>query len=240
MRLLFVFLPIIIWSLPVNAQFPKEQNSLDNIRMSVLKNSTPQSSVSPGSGPSRQHETLISGSPYLSPQFKSALIVKTDGTELNDIPVRYNVFKNTVEFEQNGFTLEIADPHAISRIICDNQILVYALYSAEKKIKSSYFQLLAEGKFQLLKMHKIVLEDMKDKQNVIISGYLKQLKTLAPDYYLRFREGTAYRIDSQQKLIRIIQPVPDEVTNHIQTSHINLRNEKELIDLVNYLNKATD
>jgi hypothetical protein len=85
-------------------------------------------------------------------QFIPSVIIRNDGTEINDIALRYNVSANTMQFKRNGTILNIYETNKIKRIILGDKVFVYAPYNDARRIRLSYFQLLNEGKYQLLKM----------------------------------------------------------------------------------------
>lgn len=235
MRLLLIILPIIIWSTCVYGQ---GINSQDGSRIGDEMAKIKQQRFNQ----ERKYlkEEQIAGSPYLDRQFISGLIIKTNNTEFRDIPLRYNIFNNTMEFKQKETILDIADPQTISRIILDNRVFVYAPYKAGKKIRLSYFQLLTEGKFQLLKMYKVAFKGSGEKLMVGDESNSNRFERLLPAYYLRYRNGMAHLIDSQKELIKILQPIPQEVIDFIQANSINTKNEKQLIDLIEYTNKIVN
>jgi hypothetical protein len=70
-----------------------------------------------------------------------------------------------------------------------------------------------------------------------MSNDFSSYENATPYYYLRYGDGMANRIDSQKKLIKILQPVPQEVIDYILKYNIKPTDEKELIELMKYINK---
>ena len=185
-------------------------------------------------------ENQISGNPYLNNQFKSCLIIKTDGSEIRDMSLRFNIFRNAMEFKQKETILEIADPTLISRIVFDSCVFIYAPYTIASKIRLGYFQLLTEGKYQLLKMYKVDFNEKSKINDVGPTSVSNRFESMQPDYYLRYGSGMAYLINSQKGLIRVIQPISQEIIDTILQKKINIRNETELINTVIYINNSTN
>jgi len=175
----------------------------------------------------------IEGSPYIEKEFKPALIIKTDESEIRNLALRYNVYKNSMEFKPKETVLFIADPGTISRIILNHRTFVYASYTDSRKIRLSYFQLLAEGKYQLLKKYNTVYNLGDSKSNIP-----PKFEELSPDFYLRYKSGMAHQIRSKKELIRILQPISAEITEYIQQLKINFHNETELISILTNINKS--
>lgn len=219
MRLVLVILSIFIASLQVIGQDLKEFNSVmlqkSNQILPVLT------------------EKQISGSPYLTRQFITGTIIKTDGTTINDIPLRYSIYSRTMQFKRNGTIFDIVEANNIKQIILDDKIFIYAPYNAAKKIRLSYFQVLNKGKFQLLKMHNVTYK--KSGENPTVSDS-SRFEPSSPSYYLRYSDGTANLITSQKKLITILQPIPQEIIDYIWKNDTDVNKENELIDLLEYTN----
>lgn len=213
MRLVLVLLSIFLLSLQVKGQNLKEFSSetLSKIRL--------QSNLA-GSSPDGE--------------FIPALIIKTDGTEIKDIALRYNVVSNTMQFKRNGTILNIYETDKIERIILGDKVFVYAPYNDARRIRLSYFQLLNEGRNQLLKMYKIATDGTAEKPGANDYSSCEKATTY---YYLRYGDGMANLIDSQKKLIKILQPVTQEVIDYIMKNNIKPTSDRELIDLMEYINK---
>jgi hypothetical protein len=70
-----------------------------------------------------------------------------------------------------------------------------------------------------------------------VSNDFSSYENATPYYYLRYGDGMANLIDSQKKLIKILQPIPQEVIDYILKNNIKASDERELIDLMEYINK---
>ena len=218
-----VLLSIFLLSLQVKGQNLKELNS-----ETLLEIQKPSNQNRSG-----HSENQLDGS---SPddQFIPAVIIRNDGTEIKDIALRYNVVSNTMQFKRNGTILNIYETNKIKRIILGDKVFVYAPYNESKRIRLSYFQLLNEGKYQLLKMYKVVSDGTAEKP---MANDFSSYENTTHYYYLRYGDGMANLIDSQKRLIKILQPVPQEVIDYILKYNIKATNERELIDLMDYINK---
>jgi len=223
MRLVLVLLSIFLLSLQVKGQNLKELNSETLLKIQQQSNQNRFG---------HSEKQLAGSSP--DSQFIPAVIIKTDGTEISDIALRYNVFSNTMQFKRNGTILDIYETNKIKRIILGDKVFVYAPYNDAKRIRLSYFQLLNEGKYQLLKMYKVVSDGTTEKP---MANDYSRFEKSTPYYYLRYADGMANLIISQKKLIKILNPVPQEVIDYIMKNNIKATNERELIDLMEYINK---
>jgi hypothetical protein len=220
MRLLFIILSIIIWSLQVNGQNLPETDMLKKFQDETIRNPKPPSKA--------QHFESV----YLDKHFTLGTVLKNDGTVIEEVPLRYDISRHTMQFIREGIILDIIAPVTIKRITFGDKIFIYAPYNADKKIKRSYFQVMNEGKFQLLKMYNVAFKESGVKTENVDS-YLPNLSS----YYLRFDDNIANLFNSKKKLIRLLQPIPTKIIEYIEKNLTSINNEKELIDLLTYTNK---
>ncbi|MFY9151467.1 MAG: hypothetical protein WAO52_05600 [Prolixibacteraceae bacterium] len=180
-------------------------------------------------------ENEIAGSPYLNKEFISGNILKINNSEIKDIPLRYNIYTNNFEFLKDSVVLNIVAPSEIAKITLNNQSFAYSRYITPKNIRYSYFQVISGGNYQLLKMYRVVFENADGK---IFGSDSSRFVQAAPLYYLRYNNGLAHLIDSKKKLIKILQPIPEEIINFIQQQRTIIRDENKLIELLDLTNKT--
>ncbi|MFA5328623.1 MAG: hypothetical protein WC384_12600 [Prolixibacteraceae bacterium] len=136
--------------------------------------------------------------------------------------------------------MEIADPQTIDRILLDDEIFVYSRYSAFGKLKLSYFHLLNEGKYQLLKKYNVHLKRSDATHGFENPHQKMEFENMPPTYFFRYRNGTAHAISSKKALIKILQPIPEEIEKYIQNNLTNPKDEVQLLDILTYTNKILD
>lgn len=229
MRIILILCPFILWSFQLNGQniHSPESNAafFETVKVKQWQSAEKLNSAD---------ENQPNGSSYLNREFRPGIILKNNKAEFSDIPLRYNIFNNTMEFRQKETILELADPHEIDRILLDEKIFVYGPYRSARKIRLSYFQLLTTGKFQLLKMYRVNLKEAPDNLNS------PAFERKTPLYYLRYLRGTAHLIDSSKKLIQILQPISQELIDRIQPNRITDYDENELIQLLDSINRTLE
>lgn len=221
MRLLFIILLIIIWSLQVNGQNPGT-DMLKKFQEEAIRN------------PKTPTKGKIIESVYLDKHFVLGTVIKTDGTAIKEVPLRYDISRHTMQFIRDGVILDLVAPITIKQITFGDKIFIYAPYNAGKKIKRSYFQVMNEGNFQLLKMYNAI-----NNESAVKPG---NIDTPTPSYivgyYLRYGASTANLFNSKKKLIKLLQPIPQKIVDYIEKNLRSINNEHELIDLLGYTNKV--
>lgn len=223
MRLVFLSFFIIFSFQTIWAQQPKKyENSLNNAR---FKLGFPAKSV-------------VNGSPYLDSTFVLGTVVKMNKDKFNNVLLRYNIYSQTMEFLDNKTVLQIADPENVVRVIMKNTVFIYARYKSSDKITLTWFQLLTEDKYQLLKKYSTKLSGTSD--NPALAKSPMTFEPSPPEYYIRYRDGMAFPISSKKKLIKALQPVSENIVENIQNTSINLKDENQLISLIKFINKSAN
>lgn len=228
MRLFLIMLPIFIFTFQVNGQIERPTKPEDiGFEMARIKNAEFNRNKK------YLREIDIAGSAYLDKNFISASILKTNGTEIRELSLRYNIYNNTMEFKKEGKVLSIAFPSEIFKIRMGGKTFVYSPYMTEKNVRSGYFQVLFEGRYHLLKKHEVVLKEPSEARPQPNDS--ARFVNFPPHYYLRYGDGMAHLIDSRKKLIKFLQPIPPEVVNYIEDNKIKMKDEKQLIELMELL-----
>jgi hypothetical protein len=227
MRLLLIILPILILALQANGQksnTPKaEELGQEIAKIKQLESMRGEKYID---------VKQVAGSPYLYRNFVSASILKTKGVEIKDMLLRYNIYNDDMEFKKDGKVLSIAFPSEIYKIRMDGKIFIYTPYMTERKVSAGYFQLLYEGKYHLLKKYEMVL---KKPEALTQPNDSTRFVSTTPHYYLQYGDGMVHLIDTRKKLIRYLQPIPQEIVNQIQSSKTKINDEKWLIGLLENL-----
>lgn len=226
MRSFLIILSIIFLSFRVNGQVGNPPE-LNGVMFEVAKSK----SLEKDKKGKNLSEKDIAGSPYLDKQFHESTIIKTNGVKIKDMPLRFNIYNNNMEFKKDGQVFAIAFPSEIQRINMSGKIFIYARYMTPKNVSFGFFQVLYEGDYQLLKKDHANLKT-PDKTNPDDS--LRFVKD-DPSYYLRYKDGMAHLINSQKALIKRLQPVSQEIIDYIKSNKINTKNEKQLIDLMQFI-----
>ncbi len=224
MRTVLIFLTIILWRFQVEAQTESPSHPADlGYEAAKLK-----SQIRNGAGKFIT-EKDIAGSPFLDRQFQESYILKVNGAEIKNLPLRYNLYNNSMEMIQNGQILTISFPSEIQRINMGGNVFIYAKYTTSKKIGFSFFQVLYEGDYQLLKKDLVILKTPGN------TGDSLRFERSFPQFYLRYGEGMAYLINSQKSLIKRLQPLPLSTIDFIKSNKINAKDEKKLMELMEYI-----
>ncbi|MDH6252097.1 hypothetical protein M2347_001824 [Chryseobacterium sp. H1D6B] len=173
----------------------------------------------------------ILGSPYLTKNFSLAKLA--DNYE--KAPVRYNSFKDEVEFQKDGKTQVLPNTAQFSRIeiLSPKQTIVLI----DTNGLEGYFFELVNGKNSLYKKIKTNFIDIVPAQNSYATEKAATFKTLDPVYYIKTDKGIIKNPKNQKDIIEQLPERKEDLTTFFKANKIKFSKEEDLIKLVNFLNQ---
>jgi hypothetical protein len=178
----------------------------------------------------------IKGFPYYNADFLPARFGDTSVV----LPIRYDVFKGTVEILKNDGVYEVPNENILkdsplSKFTFEKSRETLILVDTHNEL-SGYFFRLADGKNQLLK--KIIVEFKPEipAPNHLIQAIPPRFEKQDPIYFIKTEEDF---IKIPKDIIEFLNYFPenkDEISDFVKKNKIKLNREKDLIKLVNFLN----
>lgn len=219
---------VMLFNLSLGAQNNYELNSaLDFYRSSQMEKGEVKNILS---------ETDIEGSPYLNYEFINGNVYTKSKTQYTDIPLRYNIYNDEVEFKSLEGSIEaITDPETIEKVTVGDNVLVYIPYLTFKKTNQGFFKLITDGPTKLYARANIQYKEpvpaapYKDAEP---AKFVKKEDT----YYIRFGEEAAQLIENKKDLVKVFPDHKKEIAAFIKNNKINHRKEDKLKELVDYYN----
>jgi len=181
--------------------------------------------------------TNIDGSPYLNDEFEKGEVVLKDKTTFKDVLLRYNIYNDQMEFQDEGkeYAIGTGAWHLLDRISVGDNIFVVDIYSIGTREKEGYFTLLADGETKLLRKHEMKLTDpvpakpMQDPKN---SEFVRKQDV----YYLKIGSERIYEINNLKKMIAHVGEHQDELKTFAKKEKISVKKPDKLAKLVDYYN----
>lgn len=181
-------------------------------------------------------EEHIEGSPYLNKEFVNGNIFTTSNIEYIDIPLRYNIYNDQIEFKtpENNI-LALATPDIVEKVIFDNIQMVYMPYFNAKKIRHGFFKVLENGEASLYAKPDIHFQEATPPAAYKEAGPAKFLSK--PDiYYIKVGSAQAKRINNKKELVSIFPKYNKEIETFIKKNKIKPGKPESLKKLVHYYN----
>ncbi len=230
MRTALIFISLILCTTLVNGQV-ENSRKVEDVGLEFAKKKHLESIC----GEKYIDEKEIAGSPYLDKQFQPSYLIKIDGSEIRDMLLRYNIYNDQMQFKKDGKVLSIVLPNEVVRINMGGKVFIYKSFMTAKNVSAGYFQVMYEGDYQLLKKEQVTLISPSEKTH---SGDSLRFERKSPSFYLRYGDGMAHLVNSQKNLIKTLQPIHQAVIDFIKSKKINTKDEKQLIELLEYMDDS--
>ncbi len=178
----------------------------------------------------------IEGSPYLEDEFVKGSIFTIQRQQYVDIPLRYNIYNDDLEFKTPTDEIQaLATPGILEKAVFGNTQIVYSSFELVNKIKKGFFIVLEEGKVSLYAKPGIMFRE------ATLPGAYKEAEPAKfvrkPDeYYLRIGQEPAKLIGSKKELETAFPDNQDKIKSYISKNKTKVNKPENLIELVKYYN----
>lgn len=177
----------------------------------------------------------IDGSPYLNDEFVEGTVFTTFKTKFADIPLRYNIYIDQIEFESDKEIQIFASPETVELIEFDEKQFEYVPYSVSNKTKRGFFIVEERGSATLYAKPKVTFQEAKKPaayQDAVPAQFIKR-----PDeFYIKAGENPAMLISSKKDLESVFPDYQKEVSEFIKKKKIKPKSLESLKELVIYYN----
>lgn len=174
------------------------------------------------------------GSPYMKDEFIEGNVYINEG-KYSGLPLRYNIFKDYIEFKKGTLTY-ILDPNiSINKVTIGSDTLLVAKYIVGGKEKLGFFNLIASGKTSLLVKHVVKYREAQPPKALETEGKLAKYSEYPAAYYIKFDKGVLEEVDNIKKLIPKFPDKQSELNAFVKENKI-LKNDEDLKKLISYYN----
>lgn len=177
----------------------------------------------------------IEGTPYLNDQFVEGEIIFGESNRTK-VPVRYNIFQDLMEYQQNGKALALDPSKKIKEVKMGDEIFIVDKYNLEGKSKVGFLSLLDTGKMTLVSK-KIVKYQEPLKNRGLDGGDLPAKFSRSSDaFFYRIGEGELKEVGNLKELIAGLPDKQEEIKQFAKKEKISPKKQEELRKLVRYYN----
>lgn len=178
----------------------------------------------------------IQGSPYLNSDFINGIIFTSSKFQYIDVPLRYNIFNDELEFKTAENEIQaIASPEIIERVEFGNYKLVYTSYSHLDKRDQGFLQLLINGNASLYVKSEVIFQEPTEAAAYKEPGPAKYINK-SDSYYIKVGNEIPQKVRGKKEIIELFQKHENEIAHFIKENKIKLRNSESLKELVKYYN----
>lgn len=174
------------------------------------------------------------GSPYWDESFYKGSIITKDSLLYTGLHLRYNNFKDLMEFKKGESAYEISHQFPLSQIMFDGKIYKPFEYKDIDQNRLGYFQELHKGNYSLYCKNNIYFQEAKPAK-----GYkgatLPMFKKSPTIYYIKTKNELIV-INNKKDLLKIFSNDKNKLTTFIKKNKIKFKNNTDMISLINYCN----
>jgi len=183
-------------------------------------------------------ENDIAGSPYLNQEFITGNLLTTDNVLYKDIPLRYNIYNDEMEFKTGEDNyLAISNPTTIKEFRIGNNLFIYSNKKNKRGDHYGYYQVLNNGNIKLLLQYNISFVDKKEPEPYK-SAQPPKFQKNANTYYFKLGAKEPQEISSKKDLQTIFGSESSKMEAFIKKEKLNVRNEADLIELIKFINES--
>jgi hypothetical protein len=180
-----------------------------------------------------EDEIEVIGTPYLNEEFTQGEIFFDKGMR-NAVPVRYNIYKDWIEYQQNNQAY-ILDPDVrIKEVKFNDFVLVVGQYASRGKVRLGYFTVLDSGNVTLLAKHVVMYKEYQQAQALQSSSTPPKYTRAADQFYIKVGSRHPEKVDNIKSMIASFPDKQDLLLDYAKEEKISVRKEDELRRLMAY------
>ena len=174
--------------------------------------------------------TVISGSPYLFDEFAIGELWM-NGTVFNAEAMRYNIYRDVMEYFEKDMQLEILPEPSIQRVEVRGKVFVVEMLNE----KPGFFLILDSGKAKLLCKMTVAFSKGVERQGMHEAqgpSYSRQ----KDKYFFQLADGKLMRLENIDDFVESIPDHREEVANYAKSKKLSAKKEEHVMLLLNYYN----
>lgn len=189
-----------------------------------------------GEGKNVLTEKEIKGSPYLNDEFVNGSIFTVQKLKYVDIPLRYNIYNDDLEFKTPANEVQaLATPEIVEKAVFGTTQLVYLPFLQANKIKKGFFVVLEEGKASLYTKPGVLFQEAA-KPGPFKEAEPPTFVKRADEYYIKIGTEHAILIKSKKNLVTAFPDNQEKIERFIDMNKIKTNKSESLKEVVAYYN----
>jgi len=194
------------------------------------------SKISSGEWQKMLSENDIEGSPYLNDEFINGTIFTTSKYQFVDVPLRYNIYNDQIEFKTPTNEIQALEtPGIVETVEFGDYKMVYIPYTNSKKIRHGFFTLEEKGNVSLYSRLDVIFKKAEES-GAYTDAVPAKFKKKSDSYYIRIGLEQAKKVDCKKDLLEIFPDHEDEIKVFIKKNKVKTNKPEKLKELVRYYN----
>lgn len=195
-----------------------------------------QNKIAGGETKIQLYENDIQGSPYLCEEFINGTLFTTSKTKYVDVPIRFNIYNDAVEFKTAEDQVQsLAAPEIVEKIELGEYQMAYIPFSVLKKIRRGFFIILEEGKVSLYSRPNILFIKATEP-GPYLEAQPARFERKPDTFYIRVGMEDAKLVENKRDLLDILPDHAEKLEEFIKKNKTKFNNAESLKELVKYCN----
>ena len=181
----------------------------------------------------------MEGTPFLIEEWNSGTVTMKDGRIAEALYLRFDAYNNKLYFKRKEEQLEFVDPVAEFTLnVPGNPGKQKLLFRAdfppiERYTVNSFYEVLSDGKFQLLRYAYKTLEEYRNYNES------PRQKFVDREGFFVYADGEIWRLKKdKEQIVNILPKYHKEIYNIIDSKKLKVKNTEALIQLFDELNRT--
>ncbi|WP_461639398.1 hypothetical protein [Labilibaculum euxinus] len=174
------------------------------------------------------------GSPYWDETFYKGSIISKDSLLYTGLHLRYNNYKDLMEFKKGENAYEISYQFPLLQIMFDGKIYKSFEYKDGNQDRIGYFQELHNGNYSLYCKNRIYFLEAKPAKGYK-AATLPKFKRSAPVYYIKANNELTL-INNKKDLLKIFKNEKNKLNSFIKKNKIKLKDQSDMVSLIIFCN----
>ncbi len=180
----------------------------------------------------------IDGSPFLKEDFEKGVIAVNDSLSFKDVPLRYNILTDKIEFKDNkNQVLEINDHNQDYYFLIGQKQFKTADYIYNNTTIRGVLEILVRGHVQLYKKYQVEFEPAT-KAIAYEDAKPDRFVSKDAEYFLAVDNEKPKEIKLNKKdIFSQLKQFKPTIEKYAKTEKLKIKSEEDLVQLVQYCNR---
>mgnify|MGYP007022265348 CR=1 FL=1 len=181
----------------------------------------------------------IGGSPFFHDEYRTGNVLLADGRTVSNVPVKFNIFNNAVMIQKDGAELKLESFDMVSYDDGEAEAIKHFWFrqgypEVDNRPGTAIYQVLAFGP----KLHLTKYLSQKVEDAPTLGDYSRREIVTTQQLYIYMPGADMKKIKaSKQSITEALPGMSAKIEEIVKTAGLNLKNETDIIKLVNELNK---
>ncbi|NJN25377.1 MAG: hypothetical protein HC819_05090 [Cyclobacteriaceae bacterium] len=181
------------------------------------------------------NDSNIDGSPYLADDFANGNIYYEGKYEVSDVPLRYNIFNDEMEFKIKEIIMAIANPKKLDKVLIGEEVFVF-LNMQNGSDPSGYAKKWNSGYPALLTKMKVIFQDQEAPKAYVDAKPARFVRS-NDEHFVMVAPEKIEDVKSVKKLIEALGGNQQELTAFAKKEKISANKPEELSRLLDFYQK---